>query len=123
RTHHRRRCDGGAPLNRDWLVAQAFQPAGSGDFRVARPWSTGLESPVTGRLESLPYIQIPGSEQFIISTLRLGVTCHVLASRTAPHFQQAVNCLSDSSPHTRQIHEFPPVDSAFHNAPRSSTAF
>ena len=32
--------------NRDWLVAQAFQPAGSGDFRVARFWSTGLESPV-----------------------------------------------------------------------------
>src|SRR5438132_6950175 len=33
-------------MNRDWLVAQAFQPAGSGDFRVARLWSIGLESPV-----------------------------------------------------------------------------
>jgi len=32
-------------MNRDWLVAQAFEPAGSGDFRVARLWSTGLESP------------------------------------------------------------------------------
>jgi len=33
-------------MNRDWLVAQAFEPAGSGDFRVARFSSTGLESPV-----------------------------------------------------------------------------
>src|SRR5206468_9190752 len=33
-------------LKRDWLVAQAFEPAGSGDFPVARSWSTGLESPV-----------------------------------------------------------------------------
>src|SRR5213592_5075055 len=28
-----------------WRVAQAFQPAGSGDFRVASPRSVGLESP------------------------------------------------------------------------------
>jgi hypothetical protein len=34
-----------APLNWDWPVAQAFQPAGSGDFRVASLWSAGLESP------------------------------------------------------------------------------
>src|SRR5439155_10036692 len=33
-------------FNRDWLVALAFQPAGSGDFRVAHFGSTGLESPV-----------------------------------------------------------------------------
>ncbi len=35
-----------APEDWDWLVAQAFQPAGSGDFRVASLWSTGQESPV-----------------------------------------------------------------------------
>ena len=35
-----------ATPNRDWLVAQAFQPAGSGDFPVVSFWSTGLESPV-----------------------------------------------------------------------------
>src|SRR2546425_987534 len=39
-------CARNALLNWDWLVAQAFQPAGSGDFRVASLWSTGLESPV-----------------------------------------------------------------------------
>ena len=33
-------------LNRDGFVAQAFEPAGPGDFPVARSWSTGLESPV-----------------------------------------------------------------------------
>src|SRR5216117_2193172 len=33
-------------LNRGGFVAQAFEPAGSGDFPVARSWSTGLESPV-----------------------------------------------------------------------------
>ena len=37
-------------------VGQAFQPAGSGDFQVAggRPW--GWKAPLTGRLESLPYM-------------------------------------------------------------------
>jgi len=35
-----------ATPNRDWLVAQAFQTADSGDFPVASLWSTGLESPV-----------------------------------------------------------------------------
>jgi len=30
-------------MNRGELVAQAFEPAGSGDFPVARSWSTGLE--------------------------------------------------------------------------------
>ena len=34
----------GLPMNRR-LVGRAFQPAGSGDFPVAR-WDTGLESPV-----------------------------------------------------------------------------
>src|SRR5204863_903030 len=33
-------------MNRGGFVAQAFEPAGSGDFPVARSWSTGLESPV-----------------------------------------------------------------------------
>src|SRR5213079_2510701 len=33
-------------LNRGGFVAQAFELAGSGDFPVARSWSTGLESPV-----------------------------------------------------------------------------
>src|SRR5437762_388974 len=33
-------------VNRGGFVAQAFEPAGSGDFPVARSWSTGLESPV-----------------------------------------------------------------------------
>src|SRR6266516_75060 len=33
-------------MKRSGFVAQAFEPAGSGDFPVARSWSTGLESPV-----------------------------------------------------------------------------
>src|SRR6266516_3784296 len=33
-------------MNRGGFVAQAFEPAGPGDFPVARSWSTGLESPV-----------------------------------------------------------------------------
>jgi len=33
-------------MNRGGFVAQAFEPAGSGDFPVARSRSTGLESPV-----------------------------------------------------------------------------
>src|SRR5882724_5592737 len=33
-------------MNRGGFVAQAFEPAGSGDFPVDRSWSTGLESPV-----------------------------------------------------------------------------
>src|SRR2546422_8512181 len=33
-------------MNRDGFVAQAFEPAGPGDFPVACSWSTGLESPV-----------------------------------------------------------------------------
>src|SRR6266516_466684 len=33
-------------VNRGGFVAQAFEPAGPGDFPVARSWSTGLESPV-----------------------------------------------------------------------------
>src|SRR5213592_2717325 len=33
-------------MNRGGLVAQAFEPAGPGDFPVAGSWSTGLESPV-----------------------------------------------------------------------------
>jgi len=43
-----------APLNWDWLVAQAFQPAGSGDFRVASIWPTGLESPPVNRQAGKP---------------------------------------------------------------------
>src|SRR2546427_13231696 len=33
-------------MNRGGFVTQAFEAAGSGDFPVARSWSTGLESPV-----------------------------------------------------------------------------
>jgi hypothetical protein len=36
-------------------VGQAFQPAGSGDFPVARTVPRGWKTPLTGRLESLPY--------------------------------------------------------------------
>ena len=37
-------------------VGQAFQPAGSGDFPVAGTPSWGWKAPLTGRLESLPYL-------------------------------------------------------------------
>ena len=37
-------------------VGQAFQPAGFGDFLFAGGLPWGWKAPLTGRLESLPYL-------------------------------------------------------------------
>jgi hypothetical protein len=58
-------------------LGQAFQPAGSGDFPVARTRSRGWKAPCTGRLESLPYIivVIAGAGAGVVDgTKRNGVT-------------------------------------------------
>ena len=38
-------------------VGQVFQPAGSGDFPVVGMPPRGWKAPLTGRLESLPYLR------------------------------------------------------------------
>jgi hypothetical protein len=47
-------------------VGQAFQPAGSGDFPVAGniPW--GWKAPLTGRLESLPYLTMRTAGNIVV---------------------------------------------------------
>src|SRR6266516_2274243 len=56
--------------NRGGFVAQAFEPAGSGDFPVARSWSTGLESPVNPQAGK-PALQAGSWRGVLLSRLRM----------------------------------------------------
>src|SRR5437773_9735970 len=67
-------------MNRGGFVAQAFEPAGSGDFPVARSWSTGLESPVNPQAGK-PALQAGSWRALIRLRARIGT----MNRRRSPH--------------------------------------